>query len=129
MNAPEDVESRLERLKLETPVIEQLNERLENNKANVSNKLAAEAVADSEVSNIIESTLNFIHRLPEDLLMSSPALYLYSPSWWVRVFKPHMNKRQGTWHNLNQAIMDDDYSDYYIILYDLIDSWQSKEIT
>lgn len=33
-----------------------------------------------------------------------------------------MNKRQGTWHNLNQAIMDDDYSDYYIILYDLIDS-------
>lgn len=81
MNAPEDVESRLERLKLETPVIEQLNERLENNKANVSNKLAAEAVADSEVSNIIESTLNFIHRLPEDLLMSSPALYLYSPSW------------------------------------------------
>ncbi|XP_042272686.1 uncharacterized protein C1orf112 homolog [Thunnus maccoyii] len=44
----EDVKSRLERLKLEMPVIEQHNERLEKNKANVSNKPAAEVVADSE---------------------------------------------------------------------------------
>ncbi|XP_062280168.1 FIGNL1-interacting regulator of recombination and mitosis [Scomber scombrus] len=50
VNAQEDVESRLERLKLETPVIEQHNERLENSKVNVSNVLAAEAVANLEPS-------------------------------------------------------------------------------
>uniref|UniRef100_A0A8D0D445 Fignl1 interacting regulator of recombination and mitosis n=1 Tax=Sander lucioperca TaxID=283035 RepID=A0A8D0D445_SANLU len=43
VNAQEDVESRLQRLKLETAVIEQHNERLENNKENASNKPAAEA--------------------------------------------------------------------------------------
>ncbi|XP_039666561.1 uncharacterized protein C1orf112 homolog [Perca fluviatilis] len=48
VNAQEDVESRLQRLKLETAVIEQHNERLENNKENASNKPAAEAVAHSE---------------------------------------------------------------------------------
>ncbi|XP_054458654.1 uncharacterized protein C1orf112 homolog [Anoplopoma fimbria] len=48
VNAQEDVESRLQRLKLETAVIEQHNERLEVNKENASNKLSAEAVADSE---------------------------------------------------------------------------------
>ncbi|XP_044054735.1 uncharacterized protein C1orf112 homolog isoform X2 [Siniperca chuatsi] len=47
VNAQEDAESRLQRLKLELAVIEQHNERLEN-KENASNKLAAEAVADSE---------------------------------------------------------------------------------
>ncbi|XP_068447473.1 FIGNL1-interacting regulator of recombination and mitosis [Clinocottus analis] len=44
----EDVESRLQRLKLETVVIEQHNERLEMNNENASNELSAEAVADSE---------------------------------------------------------------------------------
>uniref|UniRef100_UPI003AAD2BB8 FIGNL1-interacting regulator of recombination and mitosis n=1 Tax=Centroberyx gerrardi TaxID=166262 RepID=UPI003AAD2BB8 len=48
VNAQEDVESRLERLKLETPVIEQHNESLETNKETVANKLDAEAAADSE---------------------------------------------------------------------------------
>lgn len=52
MNAQEDVESRVQRLKLETAVIEQHNERLENNE-NASNKVAAEPVADSEVSGVI----------------------------------------------------------------------------
>lgn len=48
------MESRLQRLKLETPVTEQHNERLENNKENAANKLAAEAAADSEVSGVIK---------------------------------------------------------------------------
>lgn len=48
VNGQEDVESRLQRLKLETAAIEQHNERLENNKENSLNKLAAEAVANSE---------------------------------------------------------------------------------
>ncbi|XP_072245743.1 FIGNL1-interacting regulator of recombination and mitosis [Leuresthes tenuis] len=46
-NAQEDAESRLERLKQETTVIQQHNKKLEN-KETVSNRLAAEAVADSE---------------------------------------------------------------------------------
>lgn len=53
MKAQEDVEMRLQRLKLETPVIEQHNEKLEKKKI-VHNKPAAEAVADTEVSNIIK---------------------------------------------------------------------------
>lgn len=53
MNAQEEVESRLQRLKLETALIEQHNERLENNKENAANKLAPDAVADSEVSGVI----------------------------------------------------------------------------
>ncbi|KAF7657876.1 hypothetical protein LDENG_00021100 [Lucifuga dentata] len=48
MNAQEDAESRLKRLKLETPVIEQHNERLESNKEDAANKPAAEDVDDSE---------------------------------------------------------------------------------
>lgn len=47
------MELRLQRLKLETSVIEQHNEKLEN-KENVHKKTAAEAVADTEVSNIIK---------------------------------------------------------------------------
>ncbi|KAM9357562.1 FIGNL1-interacting regulator of recombination and mitosis [Symphorus nematophorus] len=48
LNAQEDVESRLQRLKLETAVIEQHNEKLENNKEKACDKPAADAVADSE---------------------------------------------------------------------------------
>nr|XP_046247847.1 uncharacterized protein C1orf112 homolog isoform X2 [Scatophagus argus] len=48
VNAEEDVDSRLQRLKLERAVIEQHNERLENRKESVVDKLAADAVADSE---------------------------------------------------------------------------------
>ncbi|XP_037324902.2 FIGNL1-interacting regulator of recombination and mitosis isoform X2 [Pungitius pungitius] len=48
VNAQEDVESRLQRLKLETAVIDKHNERLELNKENASSKLSAEAVADLE---------------------------------------------------------------------------------
>ncbi|XP_030289356.1 FIGNL1-interacting regulator of recombination and mitosis [Sparus aurata] len=48
MNAQGDVESRLNRLKLESAVIEQHNEKLENDKENVSNKQAADTVVDSE---------------------------------------------------------------------------------
>ncbi|XP_023260992.1 uncharacterized protein C1orf112 homolog isoform X1 [Seriola lalandi dorsalis] len=48
VNAKEDVESRLQRLKMETPEIEQHNDKLENNKENVSNKQAAEVVSDLE---------------------------------------------------------------------------------
>ncbi|KAM7388316.1 hypothetical protein PAMP_024502 [Pampus punctatissimus] len=48
VNIQENVESRLKRLKLETQIIVQHNERLENNTVNVSNRLAAEASADSE---------------------------------------------------------------------------------
>uniref|UniRef100_A0A8P4JZ55 Fignl1 interacting regulator of recombination and mitosis n=1 Tax=Dicentrarchus labrax TaxID=13489 RepID=A0A8P4JZ55_DICLA len=50
VNAQEDAESRLQRLKLETAVIEQHNEKLENNKENASNNLAADTVVDSEPS-------------------------------------------------------------------------------
>lgn len=56
MNAQEDAESRLERLKLETPVIQQHNERLDNNNVNISNKLTAEEDANLEVSSIVEIT-------------------------------------------------------------------------
>uniref|UniRef100_A0A667Y607 Fignl1 interacting regulator of recombination and mitosis n=1 Tax=Myripristis murdjan TaxID=586833 RepID=A0A667Y607_9TELE len=42
VNAQEDVESRLDRLKLETPVIKQHNERLETKKETAADKLAAE---------------------------------------------------------------------------------------
>ncbi|TMS20487.1 Uncharacterized protein E3U43_006980 [Larimichthys crocea] len=48
VNAQEDVESRLQRLKLEKVLIEQHNESLENNTENASNKVAADAVSDSE---------------------------------------------------------------------------------
>uniref|UniRef100_UPI0037E7D3AB FIGNL1-interacting regulator of recombination and mitosis n=1 Tax=Semicossyphus pulcher TaxID=241346 RepID=UPI0037E7D3AB len=48
VNAQEDVETRLQRLKLQTAVIGQHNERLENNKETVSNTPAAAAVADPE---------------------------------------------------------------------------------
>ncbi|XP_040040043.2 FIGNL1-interacting regulator of recombination and mitosis isoform X2 [Gasterosteus aculeatus] len=48
VNAQEDVESRLQRLKLETAVIEEHNERLELNKENASSKQTAEAVPDLE---------------------------------------------------------------------------------
>lgn len=48
VNAQEDEESRFKRLKLETPVIEEHNEKLEYNTDNVPNKLAAEAIADTE---------------------------------------------------------------------------------
>lgn len=76
MNAQEDVESRLQRLKLETAVIEQHNERLENNKKNASDKLAADAVADSEVSGVIELQL---HSLSSRIcmLMHAVASHLY----------------------------------------------------
>ncbi|XP_068563326.1 FIGNL1-interacting regulator of recombination and mitosis [Cebidichthys violaceus] len=50
VNAQEDVESRLQRLKLETAVIEQHNERLETTEENASNELSAEAAAGSEPS-------------------------------------------------------------------------------
>lgn len=53
VNAQEDVESRLDRLRLETPVIKQHNERLETKKETAADKLAAEAAADSEVSGIV----------------------------------------------------------------------------
>lgn len=56
MKAQEDEELRLQRVKLETSVIEQHNEKLEN-KEDVHNKPAAEAVAETEVSNIIKSVL------------------------------------------------------------------------
>lgn len=46
------MESRLERLKSEAIVILQHNERLESNKEDGANKLAAEALNDSEVSAI-----------------------------------------------------------------------------
>lgn len=74
MNAQEDVESRLQRLKLETAVIEQHNERLENNKKNASDKLAADAVA--EVSGVIELQL---HSLSSRIcmLMHTVASHLY----------------------------------------------------
>ncbi|XP_041647575.1 uncharacterized protein C1orf112 homolog isoform X2 [Cheilinus undulatus] len=48
VNAQEDVESRLQRLRLQTSVIEQHNERLENKKEKALNKLADKAVADPE---------------------------------------------------------------------------------
>ncbi|XP_026201298.1 uncharacterized protein C1orf112 homolog isoform X2 [Anabas testudineus] len=47
VKAQEDVQSRLQTLKMETSVIEQHNEKLEN-KENVNNKPAAEAVSDTE---------------------------------------------------------------------------------
>lgn len=50
MNAQGDVESRLQRLKLESAVIDQHNKRLEK----ASNKQAADAVVDSEVSDVIK---------------------------------------------------------------------------
>ncbi|XP_034438529.1 uncharacterized protein C1orf112 homolog isoform X2 [Hippoglossus hippoglossus] len=48
VNAQEDAESRLQRLKVETSQIEQHNEKLENNKDNVCHKQAEEPVAESE---------------------------------------------------------------------------------
>lgn len=50
VNALEDVESRLKRIKLEAAVIEQHNKKLESQIENVGNKLTANAVVDSEVS-------------------------------------------------------------------------------
>ncbi|KAM3876153.1 FIGNL1-interacting regulator of recombination and mitosis [Diretmus argenteus] len=46
--ALEEVETQLERLKLETPVIEQHNERLETNEITIVNTSAAEMAVDSE---------------------------------------------------------------------------------
>ncbi|KAJ4944431.1 hypothetical protein JOQ06_012975 [Pogonophryne albipinna] len=48
VNAREHVESRLQRIKLEKAVIEKHNERLESDKENASDRLTAEAGADSE---------------------------------------------------------------------------------
>ncbi|KAM9385013.1 FIGNL1-interacting regulator of recombination and mitosis isoform 2-T3 [Pholidichthys leucotaenia] len=48
VHAQEDAESRLERLKQETQITEQHNEKLECNDKNDSNKLTVEDVADSE---------------------------------------------------------------------------------
>ncbi|KAI3368821.1 hypothetical protein L3Q82_025800 [Scortum barcoo] len=47
VNAQEDVESRIQRLKLEKAVIEQHNEKLENIKQNASEKATDDTVADS----------------------------------------------------------------------------------
>lgn len=54
MNAKEDVDLRLQRLKMETTEVEQHNDKLENNTENVSNKQTTEVVADSEVSRFIK---------------------------------------------------------------------------
>lgn len=54
MNVLEDVDSRLLRLKLETAVTEQHNERLENNEESGLNKPAAHIVVDSEVCDLIK---------------------------------------------------------------------------
>ncbi|XP_029355907.1 FIGNL1-interacting regulator of recombination and mitosis isoform X2 [Echeneis naucrates] len=50
VNPQEATETRLQRLKVETPEIEQHNMKLENVEENVCNKQAAEAVSDSEPS-------------------------------------------------------------------------------
>ncbi|XP_059197361.1 FIGNL1-interacting regulator of recombination and mitosis [Centropristis striata] len=88
VNAQEDVESRLQRLKLETAVTEQHNERLENDKEKTSNKPAAEAAdsepcskrprqesgAEEEYSRYIqtaESALKALHALTESKASSS----------------------------------------------------------
>lgn len=63
VNALEDVESRLKRIKLEAAVIEKHNNKLENQKENVGNKLTANAVVDSEVSftsSLISSYRSFL---------------------------------------------------------------------
>lgn len=49
IDAQEMMETRLKRLKMETTVIEQHNERLESNKETASKKSAAEVNGDSEV--------------------------------------------------------------------------------
>nr|XP_020503268.1 uncharacterized protein C1orf112 homolog [Labrus bergylta]XP_020503269.1 uncharacterized protein C1orf112 homolog [Labrus bergylta] len=48
VNAQEDVASQLQRLRLQTVVIEQHNKRLENNKESASDKVAAQVIADPE---------------------------------------------------------------------------------
>ena len=78
VNAREHVESRLQRIKLEKVVIEKHNERLESDKENASDRitaetLAAEAVADSEVSGVTKFNYNFIQWFPE---FSSPCTVL-----------------------------------------------------
>ncbi|XP_041791809.1 uncharacterized protein C1orf112 homolog [Chelmon rostratus] len=79
VNSQEDVESRLQRIKLETAVIEQHNEKLENSKENASNKPSAdsepcpkrarqETSAEEEYSRYIqtaESALKALQALTE----------------------------------------------------------------
>lgn len=77
MNAQEDAESRLQRLKMETPEIEQHNNKLENTEQNVSNKQAAEVVADSEVSSIIKST-SYLFRLWDNACSFTALLHMYT---------------------------------------------------
>lgn len=52
MNAVEDPESRLQRIKLEAAVIEQHNSRLESQQENNSDKETCKSSEDSEVCNI-----------------------------------------------------------------------------
>lgn len=52
VNAVEDLESRLQRIKLETAVIEQHNSRLENQKDENSDKETCKTGRDSEVCNV-----------------------------------------------------------------------------
>lgn len=52
MNAVEDLESRLQRIKLETAAIEQHNSRLENRKDENSDQEACKTGSDSEVCNV-----------------------------------------------------------------------------
>ncbi|XP_029284943.1 FIGNL1-interacting regulator of recombination and mitosis isoform X2 [Cottoperca gobio] len=91
VNAREDVASRLQRLKMETEVIEQHNERLENNKGNASDKPAAEASepcpkrarqessAEEEYSRHIqtaESALKALQALTESNASAPPPQWL-----------------------------------------------------
>lgn len=79
MNALEDVDSRLQRIKLETTVIEQHNERLENKKENALNKPAANTVVDSEVCDVIKlNKTSFTGSL--NVLIQGIASHFYCPS-------------------------------------------------
>lgn len=52
VNAVENLESRLQRIKLETAVIEQHNSRLENQKEENSHRETCQTGKDSEVCNV-----------------------------------------------------------------------------
>lgn len=52
-NAPEDVDSRQQRIKLETAIIEQHNESLEKKHKKALNKPAAHMVEESEVCDVV----------------------------------------------------------------------------
>lgn len=52
MNAVEDLESRLQRIKLEAAVTEQHNSRLERQQEINSNKVTCKTSEDSEVCNV-----------------------------------------------------------------------------